>query len=198
METGKVILCTGGIGSGKSFVVKAFAALGVPGFDTDSCAKRLYDEDSGLLEKIVRVAGRDVVAGGRLDRKKLSRRIFEDPSLLEKVESVVHPAVVERFRRWQIDCGAPVVVIESAVMLQKPALMDIPDYVVYVTAPRALRVRRVMERDGLSEEEVSLRIACQEDLSSRADFVIETDDRQMILPALMDIIEKLKNGKDRS
>lgn len=198
METGKVILCTGGIGSGKSFVVKAFAALGVPGFDTDRCARNLYDEESGVLEKIVQAAGRDVITGGRLDRKELSRRIFAEPSLLEKVETVVHPAVVERFRRWQRDCGAPVVVIESAVMLQKPSLRDIPDYVLYVTAPRAVRVRRVMERDGLSEEEVSLRIACQEDLSSRADFVIETDDRQMILPALMDIIEKLKNGKDRS
>lgn len=198
MKEGKVILCTGGIGGGKSAVVKAFAALGVPSFDTDSCAKRLYDEDSGILEQIASVAGSDVVVCGRLDRKALSRRIFADSSLLEKVESIVHPAVIERFREWQRGCGSRIVVIESAVMLQKPALRDIPDYVVYVTAPRDVRVRRVMERDGVTEEEVLRRMDCQEDLSSRADCVIETDDRQMILPVLKDIIEKLENGKDRS
>ena len=191
-------MCTGGIGGGKSAVVKAFAALGVPSFDTDSCAKRLYDEDPVILGKIAAVVGSDVVVCGRLDRKALSRRIFSDPSLLEKVESIVHPAVIGRFKEWQRGCGSRLVVIESAVMLQKPALKDIPDYVVYVTAPRDVRARRVMERDGLTEEEVLQRMDCQEDLGNRADCVIETDDRQMILPVLKDIIEKLENGKDRS
>ncbi len=198
MESGKVILCTGGIGCGKSGIMKAFAAMGVPSFDTDNCAKRLYDEDLDILESIADVAGRDVVVSGRLDRKALARRIFSDPSLLERVESIVHPAVIDRFRKWQRGCGSRVVVIESAVMLQKPALMDIPDYVLYVTAPRDVRIRRVMERDGVTEEEVLRRMDCQEDLSSRADCVIETNDRQMILPVLTDIMEKLKNGKDRS
>ncbi len=191
-------MCTGGIGGGKSAVVKAFAALGVPAFDTDRCAKSLYDEDSGILEKIVAVAGPDVAASGKLDRKALSRKIFADPFLLEKVESIVHPAVVGRFREWQRVCGSRLVVIESAVMLQKPSLKDIPDYVVYVTAPRQVRLRRVMDRDGATEEEVLRRMDCQEDMSGSADCVIETDDRQMILPVLKEIIEKLENGKDRS
>ena len=198
MAAAGTILCTGGIGSGKSCVVKALSALGVPSFDTDSCAKALYEKDGKLLGRVADAVGSDVIVDGHLDRKALASKIFSDSGALEKVEAIVHPAVIREFGRWKAGCGADVVVIESAVMLQKTALRDIPDYVLYVTAPRDVRVGRVMARDGLSREAVLKRMECQEDLSARADFVIETDDRQMILPALIDIIEKLKNGKDRS
>lgn len=198
MALGKTILCTGGIGSGKSAVVKALSALGVPAFDTDRCAKNLYEKNGELLGRVAGVVGSDIIVDGHLDRKALSAKIFSDSEALEKVEAVVHPAVIREFESWKAGCGAETVVIESAVMLQKAALRDIPDYVLYVTAPRDVRVGRVMARDGLSREAVLRRMECQEDLSARADFVIETDDRQMILPALIDIIEKLKNGKDRS
>ena len=70
-----IIGCTGGIGSGKTNVVKTFEGLGIPGYDCDSRAKELYDEDAALLAEVARVAGDDVVVEGRLDRRALAAKI---------------------------------------------------------------------------------------------------------------------------
>ena len=198
MKGCKTILCTGGIGSGKSFVVKALQIMGVPSFDMDSCAKALYDEDPSLLRDVASVAGEDIVEGGRLVRSRLASRIFSSPDLLEKVEALVHPAVLRRFESWKEQQASKVVVVESAILLQKPALRSVPDYILYVTAPEEERIRRVQMRDGASREEVLHRMAAQTDFSAEADYIIETNDRQPIIPALKEIIEQIKNGKNRS
>ena len=89
----QVLLCTGGIGSGKSFIIRAFNVLGVPSYDCDAAAKELYDRDAELLDGIVRLCGKEVLNDvGRLDRQALAARIFADASLLAEVEALVHPA----------------------------------------------------------------------------------------------------------
>lgn len=199
MKNSKVILCTGGIGSGKSCVVKAFQSLGVPSYDCDGAAKRLYDEDNQLLNAVAVIVGDDVVVNGRLDRARLAERIFSDEVCRQKIENIVHPAVIRDFEKWKESQSSEVVVIESAVMLMKPSLVGVPDFVLEISAPDSLRVRRVMERDNASEDEVLRRINSQRYEALReADWHIETDDRHDILPVLIDIIEIVKNGKDRS
>ena len=194
----KTILCTGGIGSGKSFVVRALQIMGVPSFDMDSCAKTLYGEDPALLADVASVVGGDIIEEGRLVRRRLSERIFSCPSLLEKVEALVHPEVLRRFESWKSQQEAPIVVVESAILLQKPSLCGIADFVLWVTSPVEERMERVIRRDGSPRQEVLRRMAAQTDLSARADYIIETNDRQPIIPALKEIIEQIKNGKDRS
>jgi len=199
MKNSKVILCSGGIGSGKSCIVKAFESLGVPSYDCDSAAKRLYDQDGELLEEIVSIVGKDVVENGKLDRRMLAQRIFADEQCRERVEAAVHPAVIRDFEQWKASQTSEIVMIESAIILLKPALAKVPDYILEVTAPDEVRVRRVMERDSSSEDAVRHRIEAQRDKPLRsADWTIETDDRHDVLPQIIDIIEQLKNGKDRS
>ena len=198
MTTSKTILCTGGIGSGKSFVVKALSVMGVPSFDMDSCARGLYDRDPGLLAGVAALAGEDILENGRLVRSRLASKIFSSVQLLASVEALVHPAVLREFEEWKNIQTSAVVALESAILLQKPSLRRIPDYILYVTAPVEERIARVMERDGASREEVLRRMEAQTDCSAEADFIIETNDRQPIIPALKEIIEKIKNGKDRS
>lgn len=197
----RVILCTGGIGSGKSVVVRLFNELGVPSYDCDRAARALYDRDPQLLADVVELFGPEVLdADGRLDRAALAARIFADGSLREALEARVHPAVLRDFARWKAQQAVPVVVIESAILLEKPQYAGTYDCVVVVTAPEAVRIARVVARDGTDAAQVRRRMAAQwpdAARTARADFVLENDDRQALLPAVLHIIEKVtEDGKD--
>lgn len=173
----KVLVVTGGIGAGKSYVCSVFSSLGVPVYDSDSRTKALYDSDPVLLSMIAQEAGADVVRDGVLDRGLFARRIFSDTSLLRRIEAVVYPRVMEDFRVWKEGFSeeeTPFVIMESAVFLMKPMLYPVADRVLYVDAPAGLRISRVMARDGVCREQVEARISNQEDRREMADWVIDT------------------------
>ncbi len=196
MKQSCVLLCTGGIGSGKSVVVRLFQALDIPSYDCDRAAKELYDRDPQLLAEVAALCGEEVLdAEGRLDRAALARKIFGDAALLAALEDRVHPAVIRDFEKWKEEQESALVVIESAILLEKPRFTGLMDYTVVVTAPEAVRIARVMQRDGLSEAQVRQRMAAQwsdEARLARADFVLENDNRQALLPAVLEIIDKIK------
>lgn len=193
MSRPAIIGCTGGIGSGKTYVVKAFEGLGIPGYDCDTRAKELYDEDAALLAEVAEIAGEDVIVGGKLDRGRLAAKIFSDREMLVRLESVVHPAVTRDFCCWVEKQNSKLVIFESAILLDKPYLRDMVDYVLLVSAPEELRVQRVMARDGLPREAVERRMANQmsdEKRRGMADYILETNDRDAIIPQLLSIIQK--------
>lgn len=196
MKQSCVLLCTGGIGSGKSVVVRLFQALDIPSYDCDRAAKELYDRDPQLLAEVAALCGEEVLdAEGRLDRAALARKIFGDAALLAALEDRVHPAVIRDFEKWKEEQESALVVIESAILLEKPRFAGLMDYTVVVTAPEAVRIARVMRRDGLSEAQVRQRMAAQwsdEARLARTDFVLENDNRQPLLPAVLEIIDKIK------
>lgn len=188
-----IIGCTGGIGSGKTNVVKTFDGLGIPGYDCDSRAKELYDEDAELLAEVAQIAGDDVIVEGRLDRRALAAKIFSDHDMLAKIESVVHPAVIRDFSLWLQEQNSKLVIFESAILLDKPYLREMADFVLLVTAPMEVRIARVMARDGLSREAVEKRMANQindDERRKMADYILETNDRDAIIPQLLSIIQK--------
>jgi dephospho-CoA kinase len=191
-----VILCTGGIGSGKSVVARVFHELGLPVYDCDRAAKELYDRDPQLLSDMVSLCGETVLdADGRLDKAALSRRIFGNAALLAAVEDLVHPAVIRDFENWKQQQESALVLIESAILLEKPRFAGMMDYTVVVTSLEAVRIRRVMARDGVTEEQVRKRMAAQwsdAERMAKADFILENDDRQALLPAVLQIIETIK------
>ena len=193
MKGPAIIGCTGGIGSGKTNVVLTFAALGIPGYDCDSRAKQLYDEDPELLAEVAAIAGEDVVIEGRLDRSRLAAKIFNDRDMLERLERVVHPAVIRDFSSWLQKQNSKLVIFESAILLDKPYLREMADCVLLVTAPEEVRIDRVVARDGLPREAVARRIANQmsdDERRKMADYIIETNDREAMLPTLLSIIQK--------
>lgn len=198
MKDSKVILCTGGIGSGKSFVVGAFSYMGIPSYDCDARAKALYDCCPELASQVALIAGNDTVINGNVDRKALADKIFQNQNILARIEGVVYPLLKKDFLEWKEAQPCGPVVIESAIMLQKREFDDLYDFVLLVTAPREDRIERVMVRDGVSREEAIRRMDLQREFPERADYIIETNDRQPIIPAVIEIIQKLKNGKDRS
>jgi len=161
MET---IILTGPIGSGKSAVSALLAERGIPVYDSDARTKALYDENPTLVPALEKVLGIPLrTAGGKLDRKALAAVIFSDAKAREQVENTVYPAVLEGFLRWrEAHVHAPFVVMESAVILFKPIFNGLADKVVLVTAPREVRLQRVMARDGLGAEEVLRRMDAQQ------------------------------------
>ena len=195
----RTLAVTGGIGSGKSYVVQMFAALGIPVYDADSRAKALYAEDSGLLSDLKALLGEGLVKDGVLDRQYMAERIFSDRTLLDEVEALVFPAVVSDFRNWKSQCPeqVPFVIMESALYLEKPSLSGIADRVLTVVCPVETRISRVMSRSGLSREQVEARIGNQWPDSRRmamSDFVVVSDFRHPLLPQVYDIYIKMKDN----
>jgi len=174
----RTVILTGGIGSGKSVVAAMLSERGIPVYDSDSRTKALYDSEPSLVPAIEEALGVSLrTVGGSLDRRLLASIIFNDPSAREKLEAVVYPFVLEDFLRWKESFpSAPFVVLESAVILSKPAFATLLDTatVVLVNASQKVRLARVQERDGSSPEEALARIGSQDSIpESRADIVID-------------------------
>ncbi|MDO9681042.1 MAG: dephospho-CoA kinase [Bacteroidales bacterium] len=192
------LVCTGGIGSGKSYAIKVFKALGVPSYIADQRAKELYETDSVLLEELVSLLGKGIIREGRLDKREMALRIFPNPNLLKKVNEIVHPRVLSDFLIWresQKSIGEEVVVFESAIFFETPIFHGIEDKVIVVTAPEDVRINRVMKRDGITEDEVRERMSRQcsdEERLKEADFVIYTDGKKAVLPQISKILKSVK------
>ena len=167
---------TGGIGSGKSYVSRLLEGAGLPVYDSDRRAKELYDEDTQLRQGVQELCGRDVydTETERLDRALLASRIFADPRLLQQVNALVHPAVRQDFQRWrreQLEAGAVLCALESALLLDS-GLRHYVDWVVVVAASEALRLERAMARDGVEAEAIRQRMARQR---PQAELIAEAD-----------------------
>ena len=205
IENVKTLGCTGGIGSGKSFVSRIFAKLGYPVYFSDERAKMLYDTDKLLLEQIVQLLGEDVLENGKINRAVMAGRIFGNGELLRKVEALVHPAVLRDFENWKCEVCADMelqgrvpafVIFESAIILESELVRGCADKILHIKAPYELRIERVMRRDGATREQIEARIARQWSDQQRdvlADFVIFADSKRALLPQIADVIEKM-NG----
>lgn len=169
---------TGGIGSGKSFVAGLFELYNIPVYYADKEAKRLMYRDKALKDSIKRLLGSDSYHNnGRLNRAYISRKIFNDKSLLKKMNALVHPAVKADFSNWALKQRAPYVLEESAIIYENK-LNPHFDKVILVTADKEVRIERVMQRDGLTAEQVESRMKNQfsdKKKVSLADFVIENN-----------------------
>lgn len=168
------ILITGGIGSGKSVVSGILRGRGIPVYDTDSRTKALYKGELGIrLEEALGKKLHD--ADGHFDRKALASLIFSDRQILERVEKIVHPAVLRDFKEWKENQESTIVCMESAIALEKPLFNDSYDFVVIVNAPEDLRIRRACNRDGSDEISVRKRVQNQKVDLQKANFIIEND-----------------------
>ena len=159
----RTVIVTGGIGSGKSAVCALLRKRGIPVYDSDSRVKELYKSRRSLVPRLEKALGCPLRQDdGTLDKARLSALIFSDEGARETLESIVYPILLKDFQRWRSRQEAPFVVLESAIILSKPIFDGLADAVVLVDAPRELRIRRVMARDGVSREQVQRRLEAQD------------------------------------
>lgn len=181
----KVLVVTGGIGSGKSSVCRILhEKYGFPVYDADLHAKRLYIDTPSLLtdiESSLGVSLRD--ESGDFNSAELSKIVFGDSLALHKVEGLLFPVLLDDFNRWKNSCSTDWVIFESATILEKPYFSGFGDVVILVDAPISLRKARAMARDKASEEKVSARMNQQPlmnrlsegETDSRIDHIIRND-----------------------
>lgn len=169
----KVAVC-GGIGSGKSTVCRMFAERGVALYDSDSRAKALMNESEELRKALVAEFGEESYTDGALNRSYLASRVFGSEEQLEKLNSIVHPAVKADFLRWAEEQEGDFCILESAILFES-GFDAVVDKTVAVLAPLPLRIERAMARDGASREQIEARVKAQmsdDELVARADFAI--------------------------
>lgn len=180
----KKIGLTGGIGSGKSTVARIFEVMGIPVYYADDRAKQLMVEDPELKAGIIALFGAEAYSQNELNRAHIAHLAFSDPTLLKKLEALVHPAVLADGERWHNgQQGVPYTIKEAALLFESGSYKAL-DRIIVVTAPLELRIERVMKRDQISRDSVEARIARQmleEEKIKLADFIIVNDGSRSLI-----------------
>lgn len=191
-----IVGVTGGIGSGKTTACKVFNILGIPVFLTDVAARILMDSDEDIKETLNSITGIDLYKTGTLNREVLANLIFVNRTLLEKVNNIVHPHVFRNFKAWARLQKASYVIMESAILFESGA-KDIVDISISVIAPVEERIQRVSQRNRFTIKQIQDRIASQitdEERIKLSDYVIYNSEKDMIIPAIIEIHNKISGS----
>lgn len=182
----KTIGITGGIGSGKSYVSAILQEkFGIPVYDCDKEAKRLTASNEEIRQKLIALVGPEVLDGNKLNKQLLADYLFADVEHASKVNAIIHPVVLQDFKRWaEEQREKPIVALESAILFES-GFNEMVDKVLFVDAPEEVRLRRAMLRDTACEVQIRARMKMQRPELHRlqADFIInnnQTDDSQLL------------------
>lgn len=184
------IAITGGIGSGKSYVCRRLERHGIRVYDCDTAAKRLMRDSDELREALRQLVGDEVYVGNVLQKPVMARFLLKSEANKQAVNDVVHPAVAHDFEEsgytW----------LESAILFDSGFDMRTRfDYIICVTAPLEVRIRRVMKRDGISRQQALewiQRQLPQDEVRARSDFEIVNDGKANIEKQIETIIKQIK------
>lgn len=188
---------TGGIGSGKTTVCKIFEELGIPVYYADYWAKWLTTHDEAVRSAIIALLGSSAYdEQGQYNRAWVAQQVFADKAKLAGLNAILHPAVEHHSRRWHeaLPEELPYSLKEAALMVESGSHVHL-DQLIVVTAPEALRVARVVARDGVSEAQVLARMAHQlpeADKVALADEVIVNDGQRSLVKQVWDIHQRLQ------
>lgn len=150
---GKVIGLTGGIGSGKTTVANMFLKLGVPVYIADVEAKKIMNRSKVIKRKLIKLFGDNAYIDGTLNKHFIAQKIFNNKSLLEKMNAIVHPKVATHFKRWLAKQEAPYVIKEAAILFENNSYLN-HDAIILVVANENERIQRVIKRDNTTKEKV--------------------------------------------
>lgn len=178
---------TGGIGSGKSTVAAIFETLGIPVYYADKEAKRLMAEDEGLKQSIKNLLGEESYHNGILNREYIAAIVFNNPEKLQQLNQIIHPLTVADSLKWLSKQTTPYAIKEAALIFESNSESHL-DVIIGVTSPESLRIKRVMERDGIDEAAVRQRMSRQMselDKIKRCDFVITNDELFLLTPQVL-------------
>ena len=171
----KIIGLAGGIGSGKSKAAAYFSELGIPCYIADDRAKELMTSSMTIQQAIINKFGAESYINGNLNRPFLASIVFKDTVLLATLNAIVHPAVASDFRSWLLEQNSIYVIKEAAILFENGGA-KLCDQVILVTAPKEIRVQRVIDRDKCTKEDVLERMSKQwSDAKKKplADYIIE-------------------------
>jgi len=167
----KVIGLTGGIATGKSLVSNIFRKLGAFVVDADRIAGELTVPGSPIVNQLVDKLGPEISGeDGGIDRKMLRERIIEDEAARLLLNSIMHPAIIAREEAMVREAESSVVIVDAALLIETGSYLRFED-VVLVYAPRSIQLKRLMERDNMSEAAAGRFIDTQMDIEAKKGIV---------------------------
>lgn len=187
---------TGGIGSGKSTVCRVFKEMGVPVYEADIRAKQVILKDD-VKVKVKELLGEEAyLENGNINRDHIAKNVFSDMEKREALNTIIHPAVAKDYKDWLEEVkDEPIVIKEAALFFEIGSDLEM-DRMVLVVADLEQRIARVLERDEFrSREELMNIIATQlpdEEKIKQADFVINNNEEDALLPQINKVFDKLK------
>jgi len=188
---------TGGIGSGKSTVCRIFELLGLPVYYSDLRAKELIHTNEKIIAMYKRLFGEAIYISGQLNRPRVAKILFDNPQLKKEVEEMVHPMVRNDFDQWARHQTSNIVLNEAAILFESGG-HQFMDAIITITAPESIRIKRVVKRDGFAEPEIRARMNHQwsdEMKCALSHYVIECDDKQLVIPQVLEIYNILDQLK---
>jgi len=181
---------TGGIGAGKSLICKIFESLSYPVYYADARAKALIVENDDLKKRIIDLLGPESYdEKGNYNRAYVGEKVFNDKQKLEALNHLVHPAVHQDAARWFEEQDTPYALYEAALIIEGNTQSSF-DALICVTAPKELRIKRVMARNGLSREAVIDRIENQSSDNEKrkyCHFEIINDEQHFLIPQVLNV-----------
>lgn len=148
-----VVGLTGGIGSGKTTVAKMFKTLGVPVYIADVEAKKLMLKSKIIKRKLIVLFGEEAYVDHSLNKPFIASIIFKDKNMLNQMNAIIHPRVARHFENWAAKQNSAYVIKEVAILFENGG-DKLCDYIIAVTAPKADKIERVLQRDNTTEEKV--------------------------------------------
>ena len=190
-----IIGITGGIGSGKTTVCRIFESIGIPVYYADIRARYLMNHNRKLKAQIKKILGHKAYhRNGRLNRRYVADKIFNDKKLLKAINEVVHPAVHLDAADWyQSQVNVPYALYEAALLVENGSYKSFNKLIV-VAAPEELRIKRVVKRDKTNLKQVGARIRNQlpeKDKIAVADYIINNDETQSVIKLVIELHRKL-------
>lgn len=192
-----IIGLTGGIGSGKSTVAKLFETMGCAIYNSDDRAKELYFKPVIKKAVIDLLGSESYVNETTLNRDYISKKVFSDTNLLQQLNAIIHPAVKEDFVQFQSNFPLNTIIIKESALLFETGIYKDLNYNILVIAPIDLKIERVMQRNSFSKTEIEQRMKAQwsdEQKSPLANAIISNDNKTVLIPQVISIIETLKNA----
>jgi dephospho-CoA kinase len=187
-----IIGLTGNIATGKSTVLAYLRSKGAHVIDADKLAHRAILPDGPAYRAVVDAFGAEILReDGTIDRPRLGRMVFGDPSALRRLEQIVHPAVFALAQQELATTTAPVVIVEAIKLLESGRLLTLCREVWVVTADPEVQLRRLVEERGMSEADARQRMAAQPPQSekvARATRVIANNGTSRELYAFLDLL----------
>ena len=184
---------TGGIGSGKTTVARIFEQLGIPVYYADARAKSIIEENAEVRQSIIHHFGENSFRDGIYDRGYMSSIVFNNPERLKLLNDIVHPFTISDATDWMKKQSAPYAIKEAALIFESGSDKHL-DKVIGVSAPLESRVKRVMQRDGISEMDVLKKMNLQmgeDEKMKRCDYIIRNDETEMVIPQVLKLHELL-------
>jgi len=191
----KIIGITGGIGSGKSLICKIFSAMNIPVYNADLQAKYLINRNISLKKSIKNFLGDNAYTlSGEYNREWVASQVFNNPALLNRLNSLVHPCVHKDAHEWVKKYPKAPFLLYEAALMKAAGKNNMFDNVIVVKAPIDLRIKRIKARDNRSEKEILAIIARQiseEERLEIADYIIENDGKKPVLAQVLEIYKEI-------